>query len=61
MGITMMIVGITTADDNEEYRKESMEVWLDECYENPLTKEILKSLVEKILNNVLYYKTSYII
>ncbi|KAG5571966.1 hypothetical protein H5410_061732 [Solanum commersonii] len=41
MGITMMIVRITTPDDNEEYHKEFMEVVLDECNEKPLTKEIL--------------------
>jgi len=47
-----MIVGITTPDDNEEYRKNFMETGLDECYEKPLTKEILQSLVEKISNKV---------
>ncbi|KAK4709433.1 hypothetical protein R3W88_030358 [Solanum pinnatisectum] len=39
-------------DDNEEYRKLFMEAGLDECYEKPLTKEILQSLVEKISNKV---------
>ncbi|XP_049379757.1 two-component response regulator ARR22-like [Solanum stenotomum] len=52
MEITTMIVGITTPDDNEEYRKKFMEAGLDECYEKPLTKEILQSLVEKISNKV---------
>ncbi|KAG5578366.1 hypothetical protein H5410_058500 [Solanum commersonii] len=52
MGITTMIVGITTPDDNEEYHKEFMDAGLDECYEKPLTKEILQSLVEKISNKV---------
>ncbi|KAG5578362.1 hypothetical protein H5410_058496 [Solanum commersonii] len=52
MGITMMIVGITTPDNNEEYHKEFMKVGLDECYEKSLEKEILQSLVEKISNKV---------
>ncbi|KAG5577001.1 hypothetical protein H5410_057135 [Solanum commersonii] len=52
MGITTMIVGITTPDVNDKYHKEFMEAGLDECYEKPLTKEILQSLVEKISNKV---------
>ncbi|TMX04062.1 hypothetical protein EJD97_011688 [Solanum chilense] len=52
MGITTTIVGITTPDDNEEYHKKFMEAGLDECYEKPLTKEILQSLIEKIGNKV---------
>ncbi|KAG5578361.1 hypothetical protein H5410_058495 [Solanum commersonii] len=50
MGITTMFVRITTSDNNEEYRKQFIEVGLDEYYEKPLTKEILQSLVEKISN-----------
>uniref|UniRef100_M1DYI9 Uncharacterized protein n=1 Tax=Solanum tuberosum TaxID=4113 RepID=M1DYI9_SOLTU len=49
MGITTMIVRITTPDDNEEYRKQFMEVVLDEYYEKPLTKEILQALLRKFL------------
>ncbi|KAG5571969.1 hypothetical protein H5410_061735 [Solanum commersonii] len=41
MGITTMIVGIITPNDNEEYRKKIMKARLDECYEKPLTKEIV--------------------
>ncbi|KAG5578359.1 hypothetical protein H5410_058493 [Solanum commersonii] len=52
MGITTMIVGITTPDDSEEYCKKIMKVGLDECYEKPLTKEILQSLVGKISSKV---------
>ncbi|KAG5576998.1 hypothetical protein H5410_057132 [Solanum commersonii] len=44
--------GIINPDDNEEYHKEFMEAGLDECYEKPLTKEILQSLVEKNSNHV---------
>ncbi|KAG5577002.1 hypothetical protein H5410_057136 [Solanum commersonii] len=52
MGITMMIVRITTPDNNEKYHKEFMEAGRDECYEKPLTKDILQILVEKISNKV---------
>ncbi|KAK4358499.1 hypothetical protein RND71_020728 [Anisodus tanguticus] len=51
MGITTMIVGMTTLYDKEEFRKEFMEAGLDECYKKPLTMEIIQSLIEKISNN----------
>ncbi|MCE3216001.1 hypothetical protein HAX54_004364, partial [Datura stramonium] len=48
MGITTIIVGMTTLNDNEEYCKEFMEVGLDECYEKALTMQIFQRFVEKI-------------
>ncbi|CAN4119110.1 unnamed protein product [Withania somnifera] len=50
MGITTMIVGMTTQCDNEEYHKQFMEAGLDECYEQPLTMKTFESLIEKISN-----------
>ncbi|XP_047330970.1 two-component response regulator ARR22-like [Impatiens glandulifera] len=49
MGVNSMIVGITSCDKDEE-RQAFLEAGLDNCYNKPLTTNVVVSLVQDLAN-----------